>query len=293
MPSNPAEIEVTSDFEQLVFSGGGVRCFWYGGFLEAVSEQIGLKPKRVAGVSGGALSAACFIGDCGRSLLDNMTAAFQEVEKNVDVTANGSDEALMPHQQVYRRVVEQTVDAQVVSAVCEGPAFQIQLGHPPSQRFTKLSTWAAMAAYVLDLKLRSSPYLRWTNWLGVTRTLVDARQAARDGKLVDLICCAAVIPPVFESQRWNGRPVIDGGFACKAPMPEPDEGRTLILLTRRFRNLPAGDRRVFVQVSRDTPAHKLDFTDSEKLRQTWELGRKDGQSFLASQSSTESRSTAR
>ena len=49
--------------------------------------------------------------------------------------------------------------------------------------------------------------------------LVDARKAARDGLIVDLICNAAVIPPVFNLQGWNGRKVIDGGMTSKAPMP--------------------------------------------------------------------------
>lgn len=110
--------------------------------------------------------------------------------------------------------------------------------------------------------------------------LVDARQAARERKLVSLICNAAVIPPVFKLQGWNGNKVVDGGLACKAPLPTPDYGRTLVLLTRRFRNLPKHPRRVYAQVSRSTPADKLDFTKRDDLERTWCLGQEDGKAYL-------------
>lgn len=35
--------------EQLVFSGGGLRCFWHGGFLEAVEATHRLRPTRITG----------------------------------------------------------------------------------------------------------------------------------------------------------------------------------------------------------------------------------------------------
>ena len=97
---------------------------------------------------------------------------------------------------------------------------------------------------------------------------------------VELICNAAVIPPVFNLQGWDGRPVIDGGMVNAAPMPEPDEGETLVLLTRSYRNLPRHPAKTWIEPSDETPADKLDFTDPSKLRRTWELGREDGKRFL-------------
>lgn len=270
-------------FAQLVFSGGGIRCFWYGGFLEAVREPLQLEPERVSGVSGGALSAACFIADRGQALLENMGNAFEDLDRNVRFDDDDPGSGLTPHQQVYRDVVEKTINAEAEAKVAEGPQFQVLLGHPPSRLFPRASTIPLFAAYVLDLQLRSTPHLKFTDWGGLSSELIDAREAARDGLLVDLICNAAVIPPVFNLQGWKGRKVVDGGLISKAPMPQPDRGRTLVLLTRRYRNLPREKRRVFAQVSDETPADKLDFTDREELEQTWEMGREDGAKFLAEQ----------
>jgi len=267
-------------FDQAVFSGGGTRCFWFGGFLEAVREPLQLKPKRITGVSGGALAAACFIADRGRALLENMGDAFQNVDHNLDLAGDEPGRGLTPHQQVYRNVVEATINKEAEAKIADGPAFQVLLAHPPINRFAKASTFFLISAYVLDLRIRANPFLKFTKWAGVSRELIDARQAARDGKLADLICNAAVIPPVFNLQGWNGKKVVDGGLACKAPLPVPDEGRTLIMLTRQFRNLPSHPRRVYVQVSKETPADKLDFTDQEAIQQTWDMGHSDGEAFV-------------
>lgn len=270
------------NYQQLVFSGGGTRCFWHGGFLEAAREPLGLEPERITGVSGGALSAACFIGDCGQELLENMGEAFADVDSNVDLDGDEPGDGLTPHQSVYCQVVEKTLHDEIEKRVAEGPQFQVLLAYPPVKKHPKASTLPLSLAYWLDLRVRSTPELKFTKWAGLEQELVDGREAARQGKLVDLICNAAVIPPVFNLQGWNGRKVVDGGLACKAPLPTPDEGTTLILLTRRYRNLPEDNRRVYVEVSKETPADKLDFTDREAIEATWEMGRRDGQKFLNS-----------
>ena len=82
---------------------------------------------------------------------------------------------------------------------------------------------------------------------------------------------AAVIPPVFEPPLWEERAVVDGGMADQAPMPEPDKGETLILLTREYKNIPDIPGRFYVHPSKETPADKIDFTDPGKLRKTWDL----------------------
>lgn len=270
-------------FEQLVFSGGGTRCFWHGGFLETVRGPLGLKPERVAGVSGGALAAACFIGGRDEKLLEVMGAAFERRDYNVSTDWNEIGEnGLTPHQQMYREVVRDTLDAEAIARVADGPAFEVLLAHPPHSGFPKLSTFPMMAAYLTDLTIRSTPHVVFPTKLGAHQQLVDARQAARDGRIVDLICNAAVIPPVFNLQGWNGRKVIDGGMTSKAPMPSDNRGRTLVLLTRKFRNLPDHRDRVYVEPSEAVPADKIDFTDRDKIVATWNAGAKDGEAFLRS-----------
>ncbi len=272
---------VDAPFEQLVFSGGGTRCFWHGGFLETVRGPLELKPERIAGVSGGALSAACFIGDRDQKLLDVMGSAFDKRDYNVTIDWDEFNRnGLTPHQQMYRQVVREPLDEVAIERIANGPCFEVLLAHPPHSGFPKLTTFPMMAAYLADLAIRSTPHVIFPEKLGAHQELVDARQAARDGMLIDLICNAAVIPPVFNLQGWNGKKVIDGGMTSKAPMPSNNRGRTLVLLTRKFRNLPEHPDRVYVEPSEAVPADKIDFTDRGKIVATWNAGVEDGKAFL-------------
>ncbi|MCE7029116.1 patatin-like phospholipase family protein [Jiella sp. CBK1P-4] len=243
-------------------------------------RPLDLKPERIAGVSGGALSAACFIGDRDEKLLEVMGAAFDERDSNVSIDWNEFEKnGLTPHQQMYREVVRETLDDEAVARIADGPCFEVLLAHPPHSGFPKLTTFPMMAAYLADLAIRSTPHVVFPEKLGAHQELVDARQAARDGMLIDLICNAAVIPPVFNLQGWNGRKVIDGGMTSKAPMPSGNRGRTLVLLTRKFRNMPEHPHRVYVEPSRAVPADKIDFTDHGKILATWDAGVEDGKAF--------------
>ncbi|MER0239393.1 patatin-like phospholipase family protein [Fulvimarina sp. MAC8] len=269
-------------FEQLVFSGGGTRCFWHGGFCELVRKPLELNPKRITGASGGAMSAACYIAQREVKLLETMGEAFLERDFNISTSLDEADvDGLTPHQRIYKEVVSAVLDDDAIQSIIDGPQFEVLIAHPPTDTLPKWSTFPMMAAYLLDLSIRSTPHVEWPAQLGADSSLVDAREAAKQGKLVDLICAAAVIPPVFNVEGWEGRYVIDGGMTSKAPLPTNDAGRTLILLTRRFRNLPQTERRLYVQPSKAVPADKIDFTDRQKLHDTWEAGKDDARKFLA------------
>ena len=275
------EVPAHLRFEQLTFSGGGTRCFWHGGFLSVVGPAIHLRPERIAAVSGGALSACAFISGTEKKLFDVMGGALAERESNVSSWDEIGEDGFTPHQRMYREIVSEVLDGEAARKVADGPKLQVLLAHPPLDMLPKLSTLPMMIAYQADLATRSTPHVLSSNAIGANQVLVDANAAAREGRLVDLVCNAAVIPPVFNVQAWDGRPVIDGGMASKAPLPDPDEGRTLMLLTRRFRNLPDEPDRLYVQPSESVPADKIDFTSKRKIAETWDSGVADGHAFLA------------
>ncbi len=267
-------------FEGLVFSGGGTRCFWQGGFLEAVHEPLGLRPARIAAVSGGALSACAWIGGRAKALLDIMGDAFADQDSNLGEAPGQDSHRPTPHQSLYRDVVEETLNADAVRRVADGPKLEITLARPPRHLPLRAGAMLALVLYEIDRKARSSPHTALPVMIGSKALRVDARAAAREGKLHDLVCAAAVIPPVFALPCWQGERVMDAGTCDNAPMPEPEQGGTLILLTRRYRNTPDRPDRLYVAPSDETPADKIDFTDKEKIEKTWRLGNRDGKEFL-------------
>ncbi len=271
--------KIPQDPQQIVFSGGGLRCFWQGGLMTRLEQARSFAPARVTGVSGGALAAAAWIAGVERRLLDTMCAAFEKRDHNLDLFA-ADEHGITPHQRLYCRVVDEVLDKDAARKVAEGPGLQILIAHPPETGMPRLTGTALAAAYEMELHSVGSPHFDWAEKMGLSAKLVDANQAARDGKLVDLVSAAAVIPPVFEPPLWDGRPVVDGGMADQAPMPDPDEGETMVLLTRAYSRLPEIENRTYLWPSKETPADKIDFTDPQKLRDTWALGERDAAAFL-------------
>ena len=275
-------MDADAPFPQLVFSGGGLRCFWQGGFQNVLRDRLVPNPERIASVSGGALGSAAWIAHKGHELRDTMCAKFDELDSNVDPHAPvDGQRGLSPHQQTYRDVAEEVLTDRAVQDIVNGPPLQILIGHPPSGALDAASGTLATFAYEAELHTVASPHFSWAEKLGVTSTLVDATRAAREGRLADLCWAAATIPPIFEPPEWDGRPVIDGGMADQAPMPEPDEGPTLVMLTREYSGLTPVAGRLYVWPSDDVPADKIDFTDPDKIRETWRAGERDAERYLA------------
>ena len=266
-------------YDQLVFSGGGLRCFWHGGFLSALEEVHDLAPVRVTGSSGGALSAAAWIAGVEQELFDRFKRAIAEQDDNVTLRAMGDDHGRSPHQRIYTRIISDVIDADAMARIADGMAFQINLSTPGVSVAPTLRALIGGTLYHAEQAVAATPRPRLASITGMKQRLVDARVAARDGTLPELIRMAATVPPAFRADRWKGEVVFDGGMVNKAPLPDPDAGPTLILLTKRFRILPDDDggRITYVQPSQDVlPGDKLNFTDPDLLAKAWKQGEEDG-----------------
>ena len=278
-------------YEQLSFSGGGLRCFWQGGALDALRQECDIAAERIAAASGGALSAACFVADCGTRLIEAFCDRLERHDHNFEPELSTDPTDLTPHQAIYRDVVSAVLDDEACEAVANGPAFEVLLARLPRWLPRKAGAAMTMAAYEIDKHMRSTPHGRYAEALGARELRVDGRQAARDGRLVELVCQAATIPPVFRMREWDGKPVIDAGTIDNAPLPDGDDGRTLVLLTRSYRNLPQVAGRTYLCPSHATPADKIDFTDAEALRATYWQGRRDIEDLLARRGGSRTRDT--
>ena len=193
-----------------------------------------------------------------------------------------SEDGRTPHQRVYREILERVFGPEAQARIAEGPAFQVMLAHPAEGRLADLHALLAGSAYQLEKAIVSRPSSEWAPNLGLEGRLVDARAAAAQGRMVELLLRAATIPPIFRIEDWDGRPAVDGGMIDHVPQPEPDRGRTLVLVTRDYRRMPeAGERITYVTPSEWVLSGKIDFTDPDKLRRAWTLGQEDGRAFLA------------
>lgn len=255
---------------------------WQGGFMEVLRNEIPINPARITGVSGGACSACGFVTHRGTAVRDTFIEKFKKHDRNIPLHEPFDGRAgYSPHQRIYREVIEAAFgDAVAARELAEGPQLEILIARPPNLAWAKLTGAAMTLLYEADSALRSNPHLAWPQAAGLEGELVDARAAARDGRILDLICAAATIPPVFEPPLWDGKPAIDAGMVDQAPLPTGNSGRTLVLLTKTFNHVRKADGWIYVAPSEEVPADKIDFTDPQKLRDTWALGEEDARSFL-------------
>ena len=274
---------MTAPFTQVVFSGGGLRCFWHGGWMRVVDDAgQAPDPARVTGVSGGALSASAWLAGQEDWLFERFSRALRANDANVTLDDLDDEDGRSPHQRVYEAIVEDVIDAKAQSRIAEGPQFQISVSTTGDGAGSTLKALAAGTIYQVEQMLAPTPRPRASSYAGVEQRLIDARRAARDGTLPDLIRMAATVPPAFRPDHWGDEPIYDGGMVDKAPLPDPDMGRTLALLTKRFKSLPDDPHVHWVQPSDPVlDGSKLDFTDPDLLHQAWRLGEEDGRRWLA------------
>ncbi|WP_371157439.1 patatin-like phospholipase family protein [Jannaschia sp. 2305UL9-9] len=276
----PSPDRPVAPYAQLVFSGGGLRCFWHGGFMAAASDAFRFKPERVTGSSGGALSAAAWIAGVEQALYDRFSQELAHQDDNLALDDMDGEHGRSPHQRIYDAILRDVLTDAVCADIADGPAFQISVSTPGASAVPTARALAGGTIYQLEQLVSPTPRPRLSAVTGMEQRLIDARQAARDGSLRDLVRMAATVPPAFRPDTWDGEAIYDGGMVDKAPLPVPDKGATLILLTKRFHRLPDDDdgRCTYVQPEKDIlPGAKLDFTDPDLLKTAWDQGRSDGQ----------------
>lgn len=276
-------------YAQVVFSGGGLRCFWHGGWMEAAGRRLDFRPERVTGSSGGALSAAAWLAVREDFLFDRFARALEREDCNFNPDDLDDDKGRSPHQRVYEAIVEDVIDADAQARIAEGPAaFQINVsttgdtGHTTlrARRGDDLSGRAGRGSHTAPPPVVGGGHGPASHRRAAGRPRRHLRRSDPDGgdrsPALPSRCMA-------RTGDEDGVPIYDGGMADKAPLPEPDEGRTLVLLTKRFRSLPGDDpdRIEYVMPSKAVlDGSKPDFTDPRLLRQAWEQGREDGALWL-------------
>ena len=104
--------------------------------------------------------------------------------------------------------------------------------------------------------------------------------------MTDLIMCSSCTPPFLPVMRHKGRVTLDGGIIDNVPVyavsDRRDRGDILVLLSRQYndRRIPDVPGRVYVQPSEAPPVSKWDYTNPSGLQKAYDMGRRDGETFL-------------
>jgi hypothetical protein len=273
-------------FEAIAFAGGGNRCYWQGGFWEAAASKLGFRPKLVTGVSAGAFAAVYSLLGIGPRVRELVVAACKPGAPNAEWRRLMAGKSPFPVAQMYRDLLEDVLDQAALERLNALTDLRIAMAHPPRWLPARAAALAGLGAYQLEKKLFHPVHPRFGKAIGFRPVFADVRAMRTVGELVDAIYNSASVPPIMPLGRHAGRPVVDGGMVDNVPVAplepiETEGGRTLVLLTRKYRKLPEVANRTYVQPSEPISIGQFEIGDPDGIIAAYELGLRDGTVFAA------------
>jgi predicted acylesterase/phospholipase RssA len=278
-----ASLGPAGPFTNIVFAGGGNRCFWQAGFWLTVAAPLGWRPERIAAVSAGAAIASMVFAGLTDQSLTHFKAATGRNRRNAYWGNIFRNTPVFPHAAMYRAGVLAVLDQEALARLHRGPEILVQLARFPRFLGSRVALLLGGAAYELDKKVRKALHPKLGQRLGFFSEVVSVRECATPEAFADLIIASSCTPPFTPAMRHNGRAVLDGGMVDNVPVGALNgaAGNTLVLLTRRYPSLPAVPNRLYVQPSQNALVSSWDYTNPLGIQATFDLGRRDGDAFLA------------
>ena len=274
-------------FDAVVFAGGGNRCYWQGGFYEAAAARLGLAPKLVVGASAGAFAAAYSLLGIGPDARGRVYEGCGPHLKNFDVAAWRRGEPLCPVGPLYNELLTQTIDDAALARLNAITDLRIAVTRMPRGVPPLIGAMLGIGAYQLEKQLLHPVHPRFGRALGFRAEFIPVRTLGRAREMHGVLMASSGVPPFMPVTLVNGMPAFDGGLVDNVPVEpltpiESAGGRTLVLLTRLYENIPAVAGRSYVQPSRKIDLSQFDITNPVGIRAAYELGVRDGNAFAAS-----------
>jgi predicted acylesterase/phospholipase RssA len=273
-------------FDAVVFAGGGNRCYWQGGFYEAAAPRLGLLPKLVVGASAGAFAAVYSLLGSGPDVRARVYSGAGPHLKNFDIAAWRRGEPLCPVGPMYAALLGFTIDAAALARLNAITDLKIAVTRLPRGLPPVAGALLGIGAYQLEKHLLHPVHPRFGRALGFRAEFISARDLHDIGEMHSVLLASSGVPPFIAVTRVNGAPAFDGGLVDNVPVEplapvEAAGGRTLVLLTRVYRNVPKVAGRTYVQPSEKITLSQFDITNPDGIRAAYELGLRDGAAFAA------------
>jgi predicted acylesterase/phospholipase RssA len=273
-------------FEAVVFAGGGCRCFWQAGFWEIAAPALDLRPRVVGAVSAGAAMACMIFADAIADGLADFTARTAANPRNIYPANALRRQPLFPHVAIYRATILACLTAERLAALHGGPDLRVLIAQVPHWLGPRSGFLVALLAYQAErLRGQERPHAELGRRAGFMPEIGTVRDCATPEDVADLILQSSCTPPITPVFRRNTRPVLDGGLLDSVPVETipPPAPPTLVLLTKQYAPavIPRVPGRTYVQPSAPVPVHKWDYTNPAGVRATYDLGRRDGERFVA------------
>jgi hypothetical protein len=188
---------------------------------------------------------------------------------------------VFPHAAMYRHALLEVIDDRALATLHAGPDLRVPITRAPRWLGARAGFAVAGLADAVEHAVGPSVHPQLALRLGFRADYETVRGCRTPAALADLVLASSCTPPFTPLLRYGGSPALDGGIVDNAPVMGLGNatGRTLVLLARRYRSLPAHPSRVYVQPSTDVPVSSWDYTNPAGLQAAYDLGRRDGEAF--------------
>jgi hypothetical protein len=274
-------------YDAIAFAGGGNRCYWQGGFYEAASEKLILKAPLMTAVSAGSFALCYSLLGIGPRVRELVISGCGPHLRNFDFKGWRAGGPLYPVGPMYLDLLRNAFDDAALTKLKSFGDIQVGVARLPRGLPPVLGAALGIGAYQIEKKLFQPVHPRFGRKLGIRQEFVNVRNLTRSSELHDLIIASGGVPPFMPVTKIGDRPAFDGGLVDNVPVVplEPVErqgGRTLVLLTRRYKAIPKIKGRTYVQPSEPIPIKQFDIRNADGFRRAYELGLKDGKAFASS-----------
>ena len=283
-------------FEQVVFSGGGNRCWWQAGFWDVAKPALALAPRTIGSVSAGAATACMLYANDSATTMAYYREALKDNRRNAywgNLFRRANDPAspqgarVFPHAAIYRRALTEILGGdRFVRLQRTAPEIRILFARLPRGLGPHAALLVGVVAYNLDKHWKKSLHPTIGRRIGFRAEITRLSDCATIDDLVSLIIASSCTPPFTPIEHRGGRPTLDGGMVDNVPIDAVERGlSTLVLLTRRYpgrAEIFTHQGRLYVQPSTKVQVSAWDYTDPDGMAATYDQGRRDAERFIAS-----------
>lgn len=268
-----------SSIDTLVMAGGGNRCWWQAGLVQALMQRGWTLPRNITATSAGAAIATSLLTGTTEAALVSCKKLYSANAQLFDWRALIRLKVKFAHQHIYPAWLNSLMGDGDYAALQQSKSrLNVAVTQPARWLGVTGSLITGSVAYLLDKKIAHSIHPKLPRYLGLRQAFLSLNECGSAHEARNLLAAAAAAGPFMKAQKVGAHWALDGGYIDNAPLPAQtaaEAKQTLVLLTRHYPDLPQQftfEQRQYWQPSCKIPVSTWDCRPSTTVDQAYQLG---------------------
>lgn len=282
----PLMVVDLGQIDTLIMAGGGNRCWWQAGLVQALMQRGWTLPRNITATSAGAAIATSLLTGTTEAALVACKKLYSANSQLFDWHALMRLKVKFAHQHIYPAWLNSLMGDGDYAALQQSTSrLNVAVTQPARWLGLTGSLITGSVAYLIDKGIAHSIHPKLPRYLGLRQAFFSLTECDTAHEARNLLAAAAAAGPFMKAQKVGESWALDGGYYDNAPLPKQTPAqaeRTLVLLTRHYPNLPQKfifERRQYWQPSHKIPVSTWDCRPSTSVDQAYQLGFEDARWF--------------